>query len=135
MGPLGTDLLVAPGFVAHDAASLDGRVRARLPRGAPAELSDLAIVSGRENLAQSLLLRLLTPRGALATLGHAEYGSRLHELIGRPKTNEQRALAKAFVLEAVAMERRVQPKLVEFRTELPKTPVGKILRRELRDKK
>ncbi len=27
-----------------------------------------------------------------------------------------------------------QPKLVEFRAELPKTPVGKILRRELRDK-
>ena len=41
----------------------------------------------------------------------------MHELIGRPKTNEQRALAKAFVLEAVAMERRVQPKLVEFRFE------------------
>ncbi|NMM11329.1 MAG: long-chain-fatty-acid--CoA ligase [Polaromonas sp.] len=28
-----------------------------------------------------------------------------------------------------------QPKLVEFRTDLPKTPVGKILRRELREKK
>ena len=28
-----------------------------------------------------------------------------------------------------------QPKIVEFRAELPKTPVGKILRRELRDKK
>jgi long-chain acyl-CoA synthetase len=28
-----------------------------------------------------------------------------------------------------------QPKVVEFRDELPKTPVGKILRRELRDKK
>lgn len=27
-----------------------------------------------------------------------------------------------------------RPKIVEFRTELPKTPVGKILRRELRDK-
>jgi long-chain acyl-CoA synthetase len=27
-----------------------------------------------------------------------------------------------------------QPKVVEFRTDLPKTPVGKILRRELRDK-
>ena len=26
------------------------------------------------------------------------------------------------------------PRVVEFRTELPKTPVGKILRRELRDK-
>jgi long-chain acyl-CoA synthetase len=28
-----------------------------------------------------------------------------------------------------------RPKVIEFRTELPKTPVGKILRRELRDKK
>ena len=27
-----------------------------------------------------------------------------------------------------------RPKVVEFRTDLPKTPVGKILRRELRDK-
>ena len=26
-----------------------------------------------------------------------------------------------------------RPKVVEFRTDLPKTPVGKILRRELRD--
>ena len=28
-----------------------------------------------------------------------------------------------------------QPRIIEFRTEMPKTPVGKILRRELRDKK
>lgn len=28
-----------------------------------------------------------------------------------------------------------QPKIIEFRDELPKTPVGKILRRELRDAK
>ena len=27
-----------------------------------------------------------------------------------------------------------QPRVIEFRTELPKTPVGKILRRELRNK-
>ena len=27
-----------------------------------------------------------------------------------------------------------RPKIVEFRNDLPKTPVGKILRRELRDK-
>jgi long-chain acyl-CoA synthetase len=27
-----------------------------------------------------------------------------------------------------------QPKVVEFRADLPKTPVGKILRRELREK-
>jgi long-chain acyl-CoA synthetase len=28
-----------------------------------------------------------------------------------------------------------RPTAIEFRTELPKTPVGKILRRELRDRK
>jgi long-chain acyl-CoA synthetase len=28
-----------------------------------------------------------------------------------------------------------RPKIVEFRSDLPKTPVGKILRRELRDSK
>jgi long-chain acyl-CoA synthetase len=28
-----------------------------------------------------------------------------------------------------------RPKVIEFRTELPKTPVGKVLRRELRDVK
>ena len=28
-----------------------------------------------------------------------------------------------------------QPRVIEFREDLPKTPVGKILRRELRDKK
>jgi long-chain acyl-CoA synthetase len=28
-----------------------------------------------------------------------------------------------------------QPRVVEFRTDLPKSPVGKILRRELREKK
>ena len=28
-----------------------------------------------------------------------------------------------------------QPKLIEFRADMPKSPVGKILRRELREKK
>jgi long-chain acyl-CoA synthetase len=28
-----------------------------------------------------------------------------------------------------------RPRVVEFRDELPKTPVGKVLRRELRDRK
>jgi long-chain acyl-CoA synthetase len=28
-----------------------------------------------------------------------------------------------------------QPRVIEFRTDMPKTPVGKILRRELRDSK
>lgn len=116
-GPLSSDLLVTPGFATHDAAGLDLRVKHRLLRGGRDEVHDLAIVAGRENLAQALLLRLLTPRGSLATLGHADYGSRLHELIGRGKTGELRALAKAFVLEVVAQERRVEAKLVDFRFE------------------
>ncbi len=116
-GPLATDLLVAPGFASHDAAGLDLNLRARPPRGPLAEVSDLTTVGGRENLAQALLLRLLTARGSLAALGHADYGSRLGELIGRRKTSELRSLAKAFVLEAVAQERRVEPKLVAFRFE------------------
>lgn len=122
-GPLASDLLVASGFAAHDAASLDVRARVRLMRDGRVEVRDLAIVSGRENLAQALMLRLLTPRGSLRSLGHGDYGSRLHELIGRGKTGELRALAKAFVLEAVAQEGRVQPRLVEFRFELDEEQV------------
>jgi len=113
----GTDLVVVPHFVAHDAASLDVsttlRVRARAPRSAPAEF-DLVTWNGRENLAQALILRLLTPRGALAALGHADYGSRLGELIGRRKTEELRHLCRAFVLEAVAQEPRVEKKVVQL---------------------
>lgn len=116
-GPLGIDLLAAPGFAAHDAQGLDLVPVARLRRGARQETRDFSLVETRENLAQALLLRLLTPRGALGGLGHGDYGSRLHELIGRRKTNELRALAKTFVLETVAQERRVEPKLVDFRFE------------------
>lgn len=117
----GNDLSVVPSMVAHDAAALDLRRKTRVLRrarpGQPDTLDDLDLIAGRENLAQALLLRLLTARGALATLGHADYGSRLGELIGRGKTEELRNLCRAFVLEAVAQEPRVQPKAVELRFE------------------
>ncbi|CAN7556414.1 MULTISPECIES: hypothetical protein [unclassified Variovorax] len=117
----GTDLLVVPQMVAHDSAALDLRQKTRVVRrprpGQPDTLADLDTIAGRENLAQALLLRLLTARGALATLGHADYGSRLVELIGRGKNEELRHLCRAFVLEAVAQEPRVQPKAVELRFE------------------
>lgn len=117
----GTDLLVVPQMVAHDAAALDLRSKTRVLRrprpGQPDALTDLGVIAGRENLAQALLLRLLTPRGALATLGHADFGSRLTELIGRGKNEELRNLCRAFVLDAVAQEPRVQPKAVELRFE------------------
>jgi phage baseplate assembly protein W len=78
------------------------------------EAYDLAVVGGRENLAQALLLRLLTPLGSLAALGHAGYGSRLHTLIGRNKTGALRNLCRAFVLEVVAQEPRVEDSAVSL---------------------
>jgi phage gp46-like protein len=108
---LGTDLQVTigpPGMAAQDDANLD------LQQAGPLRTYELRTVGGRENLAQALILRLLTPRGALAGLGHAAYGSRLGELIGRRKTASTRALAKAYVLEAVTQEPRVEDKAVGF---------------------
>src|SRR5258708_7734523 len=37
-------------------------------------LSDFGVVSGRDNLGQALLMRLLTPRGELSALAHPESG-------------------------------------------------------------
>ncbi|GFG52572.1 hypothetical protein CQY20_09210 [Mycolicibacterium agri] len=75
-----------------------------------AELSDLDTISGRENVVQALILRLLTPKGSLAALGHASYGSRLGELIGQNKTPALRGLCRAYILEAVREEPRVENK-------------------------
>jgi phage baseplate assembly protein W len=117
----GSDLSVVPNMVADDAAALDLTTKVRVIRrarpGEPDSLRDLALVDGRRNIAQALLLRLLTPVGTLAELGHAAYGSRLHELIGRRKTEELRNLCRAFVLEAAAQEARVEPKAIELRFE------------------
>jgi phage baseplate assembly protein W len=75
-------------------------------------LLDYELVDSCENLGQAILMRLLTPRGELAELGHPEYGSRLHELLGAPNSETRRSLAKLFVLEALAQEPRVA-KVVE----------------------
>jgi phage baseplate assembly protein W len=115
---LGTDLAVVPNLVAHDAAEVDLVPRPRpVPRPKPGEareLFDLAVITERENLAQALILRLLTPLGSLTELGHASYGSRLHKLIGERKTEPLRNLCRAYVLEVVAQEPRVEPKAVDL---------------------
>jgi len=108
---LGTDLkttLGPPGMAGQDDSSLD------IQQAGPLQAYELRTVSGRENLGQALILRLLTPRRALAALGHADYGSRLGELIGRRKSAATRALAKAYVLEAVKQEPRIEDKAVGF---------------------
>lgn len=62
---------------------------------------------GLENLAQAVILRLLTPRGELGPLGHPEYGSRVHELIGQENNTARRNLLKLFILEALQFEPRI----------------------------
>lgn len=84
----------------------------KLPRRA----WDFVAREGLENLAQAVILRLLTPRGELAALGHPEYGSRVHELIGRENNTAQRNLLKLFILEALKLEPRVE-KVVELKVE------------------
>jgi phage baseplate assembly protein W len=68
---------------------------------------DLELTSARDNLEQAIVMRLLTPRGELAELGHADYGSRLTELVGTPNTETRRSLAKLYILESLAQEPRI----------------------------
>ena len=103
---LGRDLMVAPFLAATTWDALD-----LTPTATGADLTakvDLQVVAGVDALRQALLLRLLTPQGSLADLGHADYGSRLHELIGSEFTESARLLARAFVLQAVRQEARVE---------------------------
>jgi phage baseplate assembly protein W len=69
---------------------------------------DLETTSGIDNLVQALTLRLNTPRGQLADLGHPNYGSRLPELIGRPNDTATRNLVKFYTLECIRQEPRVR---------------------------
>jgi len=99
---LGTDLwLLDPVDRANDRNG-SGDLQLTLRQGV-----DLATVSGVENMEQALLLRFLTPRGTLEILGHPEYGSRLHTLIGELNNETNRNRAKLYVLEAIAQEPRI----------------------------
>ena len=114
---LGTDLLVTPFFAATEWDALD---LTATPRGRPyvGEPVDLDRAEGEKALRQALILRLLTPVGTLAALGHAAYGSRLGELIGLENTEANRLRARAFVLQALAQERRVA-KVLDLRVMVP----------------
>lgn len=116
---LGTDLALTTLFSAtewgsHDLTSVLSRRGRRVTAvllpdgGTAAEPTDLATLTGRQNLAQSLILRLLTPVGSLGELGHPGYGSRLGELVGRSNDPTARFLARRHVLEAMAQESRAR---------------------------
>jgi len=112
---LGTDLHL--GFVADE----EGRVfsgpstRVDLQAHTRADVAprthDLSRITGRANLVQALIVRLQTQRGELEPLGHPDYGSRHHELIGEPNTETNRNLVKLHVLACL----RQEPRLEEIR--------------------
>jgi long-chain acyl-CoA synthetase len=62
----------------------------------------------------------------------AKTGEAVKLVIVRKNADLTEAKVRAYCKENLTGYK--QPKVIEFRTELPKTPVGKILRRELRDK-
>lgn len=71
-------------------------------------VNDLKVVVGIPNLVQSLIIRLQTERGELTGLGHPNYGSRHHQLIGEPNTETNRNLLKLFILECLRQEPRLE---------------------------
>jgi len=68
---------------------------------------DLEIVSGELNLAQAIIARLMTEEGELYDIGHADYGSRLHELVGEPNNERTRERVRTVVLDCLAQEPRI----------------------------
>jgi hypothetical protein len=101
---LGRDLaLVYPGpSGAWEGADLDTAAAGR-----PTQ-RDLRTAEGAAAAEQLLVHRLMTRRGELAELGHPDYGSRHHDLVGEPNVARTRNLVKLYVLEALAGEPRVE---------------------------
>ena len=69
---------------------------------------DLETTTGVASAEQFLVDRLKTQQGELAALGHPDYGSRHHELIGQPNNQRTQNLIKVYVLQALALEPRIE---------------------------
>ena len=103
---LGRDLALT---WAGPAGAFDSADLLAVPRPAPGmPVTDVAVVEREGAAVQFLVNRLMTREGELGPLGHPEYGSRHHELIGEPNTERTRNLVKLYVLAALRREPRVQ---------------------------
>lgn len=69
---------------------------------------DLETAAQLVNLTQAIANRLKTRKGELGPLGHPEYGSRHHELMGEPNVPRTRNLIKLYVLQALRDEPRIR---------------------------
>ena len=87
----------------EDADLVSGRAR-----GASVTAVDVLVAGGLDNFTQAIANRLKTRKGELAALGHPDYGSRHHELIGQPNVDRTRNLIKLYVLQALAQEPRIE---------------------------
>ncbi|MFI5041240.1 MAG: hypothetical protein ACHQNA_05235 [Acidimicrobiales bacterium] len=65
-------------------------------------------VGAVDNATQAVIHRIMTVQGELADLGHANYGSRHHSLIGQPNTVRNQNLIKLYILQALALEPRIR---------------------------
>lgn len=68
---------------------------------------DLSVHDGVSNFRQAVANRLKTRLGELEALGHGQYGSRHHELVGEPNVERTRNLIKLYVLQALRREPRI----------------------------
>jgi phage baseplate assembly protein W len=69
---------------------------------------DFDTVSEEDDLAQAIIARLSTDEGELYDIGHADYGSRLHDLIGQVNNAITRERIKALVRDCLVQETRIK---------------------------
>lgn len=86
---------------------------------------DFASVSGVDDLVQAINLRLNARRGELSGLGHPNYGSRLHALIGKLNTSANRKLLEAYTRECIRQEPRIK-EIININIESLKSEPGRI---------
>ncbi len=91
---------------------------------------DVSVATGLSAADQLLANRLQTRKGELAPLGHPEYGSRHHDLIGEPNVERTRNLIKLYVLEALSHEPRIA-EVLDCRVSAPDDPPRSVVRIEL----
>lgn len=85
-----------------------GTLNHKSPPPYSGEVEDFGTIEGDNAIGQAIIIRLLTPKGELASLGHPDYGSRLHELVGRENTATTRKQAKMYILESLQQEKRIE---------------------------
>lgn len=102
---LGRDILLSWSGPSGDFTDSDLATGTR--PGLSGAVIDLAVAAEVPQAVQFLVNRLSTRRGELAALGHPDYGSRHHELIGEPNNERTRNLVKLYVLEALRQEPRI----------------------------